>query len=861
MGSELVARDREFDELRVLVERGAGAVVCGEPGVGKTAIAAAVAARATADGDAVERVVATVAARPIPFGALGPLLPDDLTSLHPTFVLGAIVRRLRERNGRRRPLLVIDDGQFLDAQSAATVLGLATSGAARLLVTIRVGEQGPDAIRSLWKEGLVPRVDLAPFDREATQTFLEQRLGGAVAVTSAERMWRRTQGNALFLTETLRHARRNGTIHDEGGVWVWTDDDEVPARLLDLLEQRFDGLGPAGRDAIAALVLGEPLPLEMLALLASDDGVAELEGNDLVRASEQDGVVTYRFAHPLLAAVAARRLSASRRRTVARRMLEARSADTDVVRRAAWHLDAGTDADPDVLLAGSRAALLTNPGLARRLADRASTSDPGPTAALALADANAELGDVAAARSALATAATRIRHVEDRLAVLLADASLTAFSDRRPDRALAAISAARRDLPASLHADLDSSAALLTAFSARPTHALHLADAVLAADVAPAAALRARSARVVSLAMLDRPTEALRESDDLITDVQHGGVSPYAQGIAHIMSMLVHLTRSDPAYAPTTDPGAASWPMSAADMDRRVEAVAFPLYAGARRLFEGRLALAIPALRESLAQQLQGEGLLRSEASACLTVALAASGQVADAERILAATPPDHLAVYPGLTAWTAGAIAAARGRPEAVTLAFQAADDAHRAGGVVSAVAFLFDAARYGAAREAAERLDAVGASFASPFTAARALGVRALASGSAAQLLEAADAHAACGLSGPALGLAEWAAAASRERGPAQVHDTARSLAGELRRQLALAEPTAVAAVPLTRRELEVARLAASGMSDRDIAESLVVSVRTVESHLAAAYRKLAIGSRQELRDALPPPARFAG
>ena len=40
---------------------------------------------------------------------------------------------------------------------------------------------------------------------------------------------------------------------------------------------------------------------------------------------------------------------------------------------------------------------------------------------------------------------------------------------------------------------------------------------------------------------------------------------------------------------------------------------------------------------------------------------------------------------------------------------------------------------------------------------------------------------------------------------------------------------------------------------MSDRDIAATLVVSVPTVESHLAACYRKLDISSRQALRDVL--------
>jgi DNA-binding NarL/FixJ family response regulator len=36
---------------------------------------------------------------------------------------------------------------------------------------------------------------------------------------------------------------------------------------------------------------------------------------------------------------------------------------------------------------------------------------------------------------------------------------------------------------------------------------------------------------------------------------------------------------------------------------------------------------------------------------------------------------------------------------------------------------------------------------------------------------------------------------------------------------------------------------------MSNRDIAERLNVSVRTVENHLAAVYRKLGIAARDEL------------
>jgi len=55
------------------------------------------------------------------------------------------------------------------------------------------------------------------------------------------------------------------------------------------------------------------------------------------------------------------------------------------------------------------------------------------------------------------------------------------------------------------------------------------------------------------------------------------------------------------------------------------------------------------------------------------------------------------------------------------------------------------------------------------------------------------------------------------------------------------------------LTPSEGRVARLAASGMTNREIAQSLFVTVKTVEFHLGQAYRKLDISSRTELGDVL--------
>jgi len=50
------------------------------------------------------------------------------------------------------------------------------------------------------------------------------------------------------------------------------------------------------------------------------------------------------------------------------------------------------------------------------------------------------------------------------------------------------------------------------------------------------------------------------------------------------------------------------------------------------------------------------------------------------------------------------------------------------------------------------------------------------------------------------------------------------------------------------LTKRELEVLRLAAKGMSNREIALELSISVRTVQTHLSNIFSKLGVGSRIE-------------
>ena len=59
----------------------------------------------------------------------------------------------------------------------------------------------------------------------------------------------------------------------------------------------------------------------------------------------------------------------------------------------------------------------------------------------------------------------------------------------------------------------------------------------------------------------------------------------------------------------------------------------------------------------------------------------------------------------------------------------------------------------------------------------------------------------------------------------------------------------------LPLSAREWEIANLVARGLTNRDIAERLVVSTRTVEGHLYRMFAKLNITDRDELAALVRP------
>jgi non-specific serine/threonine protein kinase len=96
----------------------------------------------------------------------------------------------------------------------------------------------------------------------------------------------------------------------------------------------------------------------------------------------------------------------------------------------------------------------------------------------------------------------------------------------------------------------------------------------------------------------------------------------------------------------------------------------------------------------------------------------------------------------------------------------------------------------------------------------------------------------------------LAKWLAAAQKAPSAARYVEDGRRLSLDEAVALGLAEPrSAQATAGLTRREAQVATLVARGLSNRQVAAELFLSVRTVEVHVDHVLSKLGFRSRTQL------------
>ena len=252
-----------------------------------------------------------------------------------------------------------------------------------------------------------------------------------------------------------------------------------------------------------------------------------------------------------------------------------------------------------------------------------------------------------------------------------------------------------------------------------------------------------------------------------------------------------------------------------------------------------------------------------STGCALLSQARAQAGDRTGAERALAqaqaqATRRPGFRIFDadlGLAhAWTAavaGELSAGRAH------ALLAADDAQDAGHFSQAAVALHELARLGETRLDPPRLRALASRLDGPLPAAYAAHSQALAEGDPAALERAGAEFEAIGAQLLAAEAYAEACAHCRSHGLAASAARCATRAGALIERFGHPRTPALAglgeAPALTPREREVASLAASGLSNRAIAERLVISVRTVEHHLEHAYQKLGVGDRGALAEQL--------
>jgi DNA-binding NarL/FixJ family response regulator len=285
----------------------------------------------------------------------------------------------------------------------------------------------------------------------------------------------------------------------------------------------------------------------------------------------------------------------------------------------------------------------------------------------------------------------------------------------------------------------------------------------------------------------------------------------------------------------------------------------FTAVLGQVALDRGRPAAAARRLRE-------GEVLLRERdifgyrpwVLACLATALAQLGQTESAEETMrrARASANRTRFFDPDIALAEAWCHAAAGRPdEALAAAGAAADQAHRAGLLGFEAPALHLLTRLGRPGASAERLRVLAAGADSPLWRTYAAHADAAVARDAVRLEEVTAAFAKLGAVLLAAEAAADAAAVYDRQGERaeafRVTTRLQALVAECDEARTPALRRAARAPELTDREHEVAVLAAEGLTSKAIAERLVVSPRTVESHLYRVFSKLGVSDRAQLTE----------
>jgi len=863
----LVGRTDVLDQARVDLRRRdvAGLVLAGPAGVGKTRLAAEIAEVASSMGFHVERAVASQSARGIPFGALAPMLPPAALAVERGIaMLGQATEALMQRSGGRHLLLLVDDAQWLDDASALLFHQLVLARTVFAVATVRTGEAAPDAVQAVWKDGLCERIDVDPLTRPETERLLEGVLGGRVEGQALHELWEASQGNVQYLRELVLSGLDARTLVDDAGLWRVVGRISPSERLHDLVGERLSGLGEEELAALELIAFGEPLGVDVVAGLAGSDALVRLERKGLVETVLDGRRFEASLAHPVHGEVVRERTPLTRAREVQRQLADAVQAHgyrrrADVLKVAIWQVEAGGHAPPELLIEAARQAGFAHDlRTALRLAGAAHELEPSFASGQIMADVLYSLGRADETEAVLAALDSTVADDGQRATLARVRVYNRYWHDGDLDAALAVIDEAQATITDPAHVDeMEGLRAMLEVTSGGCREGVARGEPLLASRH-ERAAIQAALACGLGLPMIGRAEDAFAVIQrGLAAYARLGGqLTLYEPSLLLVAKALAEaaLGRLDDAEATAT----AGYDQALIEAD----AAGWAFFSQAR----GLVALERGRLDDAARWWTEAAGLFRSVnhfgplqwALMGVCLAHAFSGEAEAARAALdEAEAIDHPADLHQVNrhrgrAW----VAVAEGRP--------ADARAHLEEGVALAdkldqwpigAALLHDLARLGYAADVVEQARAVADEGLGLVASAGIAHIEALAE---ADLGAIADATEAFALAGAFLLAAEAAfglAADHRRRGNAREATAWTRKANEWCERCQGARTPGLAMpdepVALTRREREVATLAAGGLASKDIAERLFVSVRTVDNHLGRVYDKLGISSRAELAE----------
>lgn len=860
------------DEIELLVDHATrsppvSAVIAGTAGVGKTKLLDELAVGLVERGCYVVRCRATAAASTIAFGAFADYWTDRSdVAMARVQTLRHLERELQNKAGDKPLVVGVDDLHHLDEASAVLVHRLAATRTSVVVGTLRVGEGPPDAVTALWKDGWAIRIDLQPLSSQEMSHLIREVLGGPVEQHTNRRLFEATKGNPLFARELLADGATTGRIAQHNGVWRWKGTLSGGPRLAGLVEQRLARVSADARRALELLAIGDPLGSSVLHRLVGDAAVDELGRQCFVEMDVDGRRRSIRLAHPLYGETLRGAMASTTRAQVSRILADevertgARRTG-DLVRLMRWRLDGGGEGfDPASFVRGARRALAgSSYELAERLARLAASARPDDTQArVVLAEALYWQGRFEDVESTLVGASGIPEELID---VAIVRSSALFWGLGRLLDAEQILAAARTSI-GDHHgrSELDAHRATLLLFAGDVSSAESLASEILErVGVPPVARLRALVAMIGAEALRGRAGRAVSAADEVLPDaVALADAVPHAAQEVALGRCLAQL------HAGWLDDAEAS---AATSFDLAVRTGAED-YLGTWAMFRGRIALTRGDIDEAIVQLADARNALeehdpaslRPWSLALLAHAIALSGDAASAAELIesARATSNPAAALSSSDLLRADAWIHVRHGDLATALGLlrRAADVARDSGALAVEAGVLHDMVRLGEPLLAADRLSELAEEVDGPAT-------QLFSAHAAAQLADDA-----AGLETTAAGFersGSWLCAAEalvsasgiwQVRGLVGRQATCARAASDLvARCRGVVSPTldhlheSSLLGSLTRREREVGLLTASGLSNREIADRLFLSMRTVGNHLNHIYAKLGIEGRTAL------------